>query len=173
MTLKLFKILFLLLIVVACNNKTQQEPETFEEQKKTISLLTEADISKLNYVEFDLDQKVLALTESWEPFTKLKTTVTNFKKADFSFFEEDERASTELIFALKKEIPDTLKTQSVLSRITIVENTLHKLDEAHELSSTTKAQLASALKELFIACSNLNFQLNKKLEKDSQHIQRP
>ena len=74
---------------------------------------------------------------------------------------------------LRKDIPDTLKTQSVLSRITIVENMLYKLDEAYKLNTTTKTELAASVKALLISYSNLNFQLNKKLEKDNQNIVRP
>lgn len=172
MLLRLFKIISFCFVITACNNKPQQTTDAKTETNKT-SILTEADIAKLKYLEFALDPKAEVLTESWQPYNRLKTAVENIKKADFSFFEEDEQAVFELVKELRNTIPDTLKTQSALSRITIVENMLYKLEETYKLNTTTKPELAAATKALLVAYSNLNFQLNKKLEKDKQRIERP
>lgn len=158
--------------IVSCNNKQQQNEETSANSNESNSL-NEADIAKLKYLEFALDPKAEVLAEPWQPYSRLKTTIENIKKADFSFFGEDEQAIFVLVKELRSTIPDTLETQSVLSRITIVENMLYKLDETYKLRTTTKPELATSTKQLLEAYSNLNFQLNKKLEKDSQKIMRP
>ena len=158
--------------IVSCNNKPQQKEETSADSSKSNSL-TEADIAELKYLDFALDPKAEVLAEPWQPYYRLKTTIENIKKADFSFFEEDEQAIFVLVKELRNTIPDTLTTQSVLSRITIVENMLYKLDETYKLRTTSKPELTTSTKQLLEAYSNLNFQLNKKLEKDSQEIARP
>lgn len=172
MLLRLFKIICFCAVITACNNKPQQTDETSSETSDT-NAITEADIAKLKYLEFALDPKIEVLAEPWQPYTRLKTAIENIKTANFSFFEEDEQAVFQLVKELRKDIPDTLKTQSVLSRITIVENMLYKLDETYKLGTTTKPELSEAVKDLLISYSNLNFQLNKKLEKDNQKIVRP
>ncbi len=171
MVLRHFKIICFCFVVMACNKK-QQPTEATTETNKTYDL-TEADIAKLKYLEFAIDPKVEALAEPWQPYFRLKTAIENIKKTDFSFFDEDKKAIPELLKELREGIPDTLKTQSVLSRITIVENMLYKLDETYQLSTTTKTELAASVKALLISYSNLNFQLNKKIEKDGQNIVRP
>ncbi|TBN01893.1 hypothetical protein EYD45_12760 [Hyunsoonleella flava] len=171
MTLRVLNILSFCFMVMACNNKPQQNAEVTSENK--VSLITEADIEKLKYIEFSLDPKVEILAEPWQPYEQLQTAIENIKKANFSFFEDNEQAVFELVKELRKAIPDTLKTQSVLSRITIVENMLYKLDDTHEMHTTTKPELAEAIKNLLVSYSNLNFQLNKKIEKDGQRIVRP
>lgn len=172
MKLQLLYIISFCFIVMGCNNKPQQAAEAKGESSES-AIITEADIEQLNYLEFDLDTKVEVLAEPWQPYTRLKTAVESVKKANFSFFEEDEQAVFLLVKELRNTIPDTLKTQAVLSRITIVENMLYKLDETHALHTTTKPELAAAIKELLVSYSNLNFQLNKKIEKDGQRIVRP
>ncbi|GGD20274.1 hypothetical protein [Hyunsoonleella pacifica] len=170
MILRVLSILSFCFIVTACNNKPQQTEEV--SAKTNSSIITKGDIETLKYLEFALDPKVEILTEPWLPYDQLKITIEDIKKADFSFFE-DEQAVFELVRELRKTIPDTLKTQSVLSRITIVENMLYKFDDTQALHTTTKPKLAKAIKELLVSYSNLNFQLNKKIEKDGQRIERP
>ncbi|PQV48468.1 hypothetical protein CLV33_105328 [Jejuia pallidilutea] len=167
-------LLSLCFCIVCCNNKQQQQnEEASSTNSNKNNRLTEADIAKFKYTEFALDPKAEVLAEPWQPYSRLKATIENIKKADFSFFDEDEQSVFVLIKELRNTIPDTLKTQSVLSRITIVENMLYKLDETYKLRTTTTPELAASTKELLVAYSNLNFQLNKKLEKDSQNIVRP
>ncbi len=171
--LKSFRFFVLFLLIFGCKDSNQDNTEIEEIEVKNTSILMEADIAKLNYVEFDLDQKVETLAESWEPYFELRNTLNDFKKADFSFFESDEKAVADLTKNLREVIPDTLNTQAILSRITIIESMLYKLKESQTFDSTSKENLSDALKDLFIAYSNLNFQLNKKIEKESQRIERP
>ncbi|MGC6432039.1 MAG: hypothetical protein ACON5F_13420 [Jejuia sp.] len=174
--LKPLNLLLLFLVLSACKTEPQDNAETTEVETietETTTVISETDIAKLNYIEFDLDSKVEAIVEVWEPYFELSTAIGNFKKADFSFYEKDEKAVSELIKNMRKTIPDTLDTQGILSRITIVESMLYKLKESYNVPNATKEEVGETLKELFVSYSNLNFQLNKKLEKDSQRIDRP
>ncbi|MEW4923384.1 hypothetical protein [Algibacter sp. 2305UL17-15] len=174
MSLRFFVILSTCFILFCCNNSAQNSSEANnDEESIESSILTEAEISKLKYIEFTLDPKAEVLAEPWEPYSRLKTTIENIKKADFSFFVDDNQATFELIKDMRKTIPDTLNNQAVLSRIKIIETMLFKLDEASKFSNITKSELSKIVKDLLIAFSNLNFQINKKLEKDSQQILRP
>jgi hypothetical protein len=172
MLLRLFKIICFCVVITACN-KNAQQTQAVTTKNIDSSSITEKDIEKLKYIDFALDPKAEVLAEPWLAYNQLKTTVENVKKADFSFFDDDDQAVFLLIKDLRRNIPDTLKTQSVLSRITIVENMLYKLEETYQLRTTVKPELAASIKALLISYSNLNFQLNKKLEKDNQNIARP
>jgi len=165
-----FKIpmVFIICFVISSCNKKQPIIESASEKKEKTKLSKTA-ISNLNFIEFELDNKTSVIVEPWEAYTKLTETVKNIKNANFSFFElEDEEAIANLVKDLRTNLPDTLNTQSVLSRITIVENMLYKLEDTQKLSNTTNTELRKSIEDFLIAFSNLNFQFNKKLEKDAQ-----
>lgn len=168
--------LLLFFCVFACSNKAEEQPD--EEQTENIetrktAILTEKDIAKLDYVEFELDTKVEAIIVDWQSYYELTTAINNFKTSNFNFFENDDEAVKQLVKDLRKTIPDTLDTQAIQSRITIVESMLYKLKASYNLQNIEKEELGKTLKEVLVSYSNFNFQLNKKLEKDSQRIERP
>ena len=173
MSIRFFGILSICFLMFCCNDATQNTTEIVNDEAVVkSSILTEADISKFKYIEFALDRKVEVIAESWPPYSRLKMTIENIKKADFSFFVDDNQATFELIKDLRKTIPDTLKNDAVLSRIKIIETMFYKLDEASKFSNISKSELTKIVKDVLVSFSNLNFQLNKKLEKDSQNIER-
>ncbi|MBC3758157.1 hypothetical protein H7U19_07065 [Hyunsoonleella sp. SJ7] len=171
MGLKTLSILVMISFLLSCNSGTQSNTETVAQGDN--SELTKDDIANLKYLEFTLDRQAETIAEPWDAYSRLREAVEGVKNADFSFFNAEEKASTELIKDLKATVPDTLNTPSVLSRILVMETMLQKMQETSGLSTTTKAELSQAVKDVLVAYSNLNFQLNKKLEKDKQNIQRP
>ena len=171
MGLKAFGIIGVIVLLMSCNSNTQGNVETSTQEND--SELTEADIANLKYLEFALDYDVANIVEPWDVYTRLRETIESVKKADFSFFHADEKAAMELIKEMKASVPDTLNTPSVLSRILVMETMLQKMQETSGLSTVSKTELSNVVKDVLIAYSNLNFQLNKKLERDKQKILRP
>ncbi len=161
----------ILVLVASCGNNGQSNMDA--SAKGDTGALKVGDISQIEYLEFALDRKVEALAEPWEAYTRLQETVEGIKRADFSFFNVEEKAANILIRDLKSTVPDTLNTTAVLSRILVVETMLKKMDETVRLSTSTKTELSRAVKDVLESYSNLNFQLNKKIEKDQQKILRP
>ena len=90
-----------------------------------------------------------------------------------SYFKDNNEAITKLVKELKEKIPDTLNTPSVDARITSLETKIYKLESLYNLSTTSKDELSLLIKEFLESVSNLNLQMNKKLEKDSQIIETP
>ena len=50
---------------------------------------------------------------------------------------------------------------------------LFKFQEIDSLNTSTKKEKLVAIQQIFIALSNLNLQINKKIEKESQTILKP
>ena len=171
MALRCFIGMLVIGVLLACNQKATTAPTGTSPKKEAV--LSKTDLNKLNYLDFELDRKVVLIVEPWDAYTRLSDAILKLKSADFSFFQDNEKATEQLFTDLRKTIPDTLKTQSIQSRITIVENMLYKLEDVQQLSNVPNTELAKSISEVLVAFSNLKFQLNKKLEKDSQNIVRP
>ena len=119
------------------------------------------------------DAKVQKVIGSWEKYTEFQKVILDVKVANLSFFRDNNEILTVLIDELKTTIPEMVNTPQVMARIIALETTLYKLESNVNLSNAKKETVISAVKEFLIAFSNLNLQMNKKLEKESQNIQKP
>ena len=90
-------------------------------------------------------------------------------------FEIDNRPESVYfnVIDLEETIPADIKTQSIEARVLAFKTKLLNLKDLKNLSFIDKKDILFATKEVFVAFSNLNLQINKKLEKDSQNIERP
>lgn len=173
MTLKLLIPFCLCLALTACKDSSDAPEDTTNTETKSNKIITEGDIAKLKYIDFILDEKAETGIEEWHNYEQLNSIINNIKKADLTDFRDNHKVLVALIKDLKKNIPVALKQESVLARILVIETKLYKLEDVINLSSVQKEELGSTIKELLEAFSNLNFQINKKLEHDSQNIQKP
>ena len=165
-------IVSLFLCLYSCNesnnkNKKSKIPE------QTIAIISKTDISKLKFTEFILDDKAKRSLESWEKYFELNTIVNNAKQADFSFFTDNNEIILAFIKDIKSSIPDTVNTPLILARLIALETKMLKLEAVLNFSNQEKKETLLLLKEFFVSFSNLNFQINKKFEKESQNIQKP
>ncbi len=172
MNIKFLTVLSLFIIFFSCKQKQETNFED-DKDKTTINNITEKDISKLKYIEFTLDEKTEKAIENWNDYKELQIIVTNVKKGDLSYFDNDGDPIAELIKNAKKTIPTTVNTNPTLARITVLETKLYKLESLSSLSSTRKGELKEAIREFLESFSNLNFQMNKKIEKDNNKIEKP
>lgn len=158
------------LVTLCCNTIEENTTNKLEDNttSKSTDVLTESDISKIRYVEFELDQRVTKLVEAWEPYHRLENTIISVKAADFSYFKDNEVYSSELVEELRESLPDTLSTLSTNARLKILETMLYKTEDAVQLSNISKLELSVIVKDLLVSFSNLKLQLNKKIEKDSR-----
>jgi hypothetical protein len=70
----------------------------------------------------------------------------------------------------KTEIPESIKTAPIESRIVVLETKLLKFNSILKLDNVDKATRLSNVKELLIAMSNLNLQINKKFELEANLV---
>lgn len=169
------KILYACLLLMALSCKKPSQNQNNNNGTADLSqIIKEKDIEQLNYLDFTVDDRVRPIIETSEPFNQLEAIIENTKKGDLSYFKVDGKKNIKsLITGLRGSMPDTLNTPAVLARIRVVETKLFKTESLANLSTTKKQDLLETLKELLVSFSNLNFQLNKKIENDSQNIERP
>ena len=162
-----------MLTCLSCKKESQNSDKDLKATKKS-QIITQKDIDKFKYLDFSLDGEVSVLIEYWQGYKNLEKIINNVKKGDLSYFKNDAKKNLNtLMIELKEMMPDTIKTPSVLARISVIETNLYKTESLSNLSTTKKEALEITLKELLISFSNLNFQMNKKLEGDFYDIQNP
>lgn len=163
----------LFLMGLSCQKTNQTHNDTTNANDNS-QIITEKDILELNYLDFGIDDRVTPIIESWQEFNQLEQIIENTKKGDLSYFKTDGKKNLKTLLSdIRQTIPETLNTPSILARIRVVETKLFKTESLANLSTTKKQDLLDTLKELLASFSNLNFQLNKKMENDSQNIERP
>ncbi|MFD0990296.1 hypothetical protein ACFQ1R_09325 [Mariniflexile jejuense] len=172
MTIKFFSILCICTLMFSCK-KNQDAKEQVVEKPNESKTIKAKDIAKLKYTDYILDTRAGDSIASWNEYKQLETIITNIKKGDLSFFIANEKAVNELMTNLKQNIPLEVNSDAILARITALETKVLKLESLSNLSTTKKPELLSVIKEFLVSFSNLNLQMNKKIENDNIIIERP
>ncbi|MCF7559367.1 hypothetical protein L3X39_01860 [Sabulilitoribacter multivorans] len=171
MVIKTLNILCLLLILISCKNNQEAGPD--DNVEKQSQEITELDISKLKYIDYALDAKTEDTIKDWQAYYQLQDVIINIKKGDLSFFNNNEEEVKILLSKLRENIPQQISSPSVLARILVLETKILKLESLSNLATTSKEELLITIKEFLVACSNINFQMNKKIEFDGRDIEKP
>ncbi len=172
--MKFIKLLLILAFLFTACNKDQKEIVVEDNTTVLDSLkITKKDISRLNYKDIGLDSKTNNVIADWQPYLNVANGVEKIKTPDFSFFNSDTDMFISTLRDLEETIPQEVNTNPIKSRILVLKTMLFKFQEIESLKTSTKKEKLTAIKQVFIAMSNLNLQINKKVEKDSQTIIKP
>lgn len=172
MNLKVLAVFSLIILLVSCK-KTQDTEATNSTEKELSQDLTEQEISKLKYTEYILDPKTEDIIKDWKEYYQFQDIITSVKKGDLSFFYNNDEEVKLLVKNLKANIPAQINSASISARLLVLETKLLKLESLSNLSTTSKEKLLNTIKEFFVAYSNINFQMNKKVEFDNRNIEKP
>lgn len=167
---------FVLVLFLIFFTSCQDNQETTSQEMSlnpTSEIITKEDIQSLSYIEYVADVKVERAISGWEKYNELLKVIVDIKDANLSFLRDNTEIVEALIKDLKSTIPEKVNSPHVEARIMALETKLFKLESTVNLSNAKKETLLSTIKEVLMAFSNLNLQMNKKLEKESQNIQRP
>lgn len=172
MKLKFLGIVLLLLVFVSCKKK-QDDAALVVEKPVESQVIKVKDVAKIKYTDYILDSRAEDSIVNWMAYKQLDEVVNNLKKADLNFFKANEKNVKELVRNLKQTIPAEINNNAITARITALETQLLKLESLYNLSTTTKPELLENIRAFLVAFSNLNLQMNKKIEADNIIIERP
>lgn len=153
-------------ILISCGNDTNIVVKDIVESQDTKPAITTQTIEKLKYLDYALSNDAEKAVSEWDKYQELAIQIKYLKKADLSFFNGDEALLKAFIKAFKADLPDVLQTNPIESRIVVLETKLLKLHDDLTLSNIDTSVQLTSIKDVFIAFSNFNFQVNKKLEFD-------
>ena len=172
MNIKILSFLCLFVITFSCK-KNQDTVEAINDKPIDSLGIKVKDIAKIKYTDYILDTRVEEKITYWNSYTQLQEAVNKINKADLTFFKNNGKEIRELLATLKQTIPLEVNSAAIMARITALETKLLKLESLSNLDTTSKTELLSAIKEFLIAFSNLNLQMNKKIENDNIIIEKP
>lgn len=165
------------LLLTACKKENKVENEELPTEDNTVVVdslkLTKKDIAKVNYKDIGLDSKTNKVISSWQPYLNVANGIEKIKLPDFSFFNADTDLFVSSLKDLEETIPEQISTEPIKARVLVLKTMLYKFQEIESLNTSTKKDKLLAIQQVFVAFSNLNLQINKKIEKDSQTIIKP
>jgi len=158
-----FLILFTIsYIIFACKKEQRKVKDSINSANN--NKITVNDVSKLQYLMFDLSPEANTWIKNWKEYNKIKTVVDEVKEANFSFFNENSDNIKLLIKELKQHTPKRLKTPLVNARLLTVETSIQHLESILSFKTSNKKDVLSAVSMLINAFYNLNLQINKNVE---------
>ncbi|MBV7270685.1 hypothetical protein [Winogradskyella luteola] len=160
----LLSICFLMLISCGTDNAKEDKAEAETTNQKTV--ITAKAIENFNYTDYVLSSGAEKAVANWEKYQELAIQINYLKKADLSFFNGDKDLLRTFIEEFKLALPTNFKTNPIISRMAIIETSLYRLNENLTLDNIDDNLKLESVKEVLIAFSNLNYQINKKLERD-------
>ncbi|NNE32048.1 MAG: hypothetical protein HKN40_06735 [Winogradskyella sp.] len=123
-------------------------------------------IEGFEYDDYALSREAMEVVGEWEKYQELAIQIDYLKKADLAFFNSDKKLLEDFITELKANMPERITTNPIISRVSIIETKLLKLNENLTISNIDAATKLESIKEVLVAFSNLTLQINKKLEFD-------
>ena len=157
-------IVFVILISCTGDKSTATVLET-ESADQEVKITAKA-IESFDYTDYALSTNAELVVANWEKYQELGIQISYLKKADLSFFNGDKEVLKKFIDEFTSTIPSELNTNPIVSRTVIIETALLKLNESLTLDNIGGRIKLANIKEVLEAFSNMNYQVNKKLERD-------
>ena len=172
-TMRRIRILFLTAVLCcACNNtKTEEAANDTAAVKDTVSITAE-DIQSIDYTEFVMDDKAVALTQNWLRMAELSDHMQQLKQGELSFFE-DKAILGSFLNDLSNEVPETINTPEVQARLSVFKTAALKLESLNNLANVERPTKLEYIREVLEAYNHTIYQINKTVERQSQRIERP
>ena len=172
--IKISTVFIILLIVSGCKKEAVIESlENTDSEVLDSTKITSNDVSKISYTDYALSDLATKKTSDWESFRELSNKIEALKSGDLSFFRDDKAILEGFLTDLKNEVPKDLNSTAIQVRLTVIKTVFLKLEGLASLSSAKKEDLLISIKDVLLSHTNLIFQINKKLEKESQNIEKP
>lgn len=170
--MKFLSALFVLFLIVGCNKPVNANPTEVVTLNDTLSV-SKKDISKIKYVEFEIDSKAKKVFNNWRAYGDIANAIAGLKEGDFIFFTENKIFFSTALEDLESTMPNEIDTAPIKARVLVLSTKLYKMEEIMNLNTSEKKDRLIVIKEVLEAYSNFIFQVNKKFEKDAQKIVKP
>ncbi|NRA94403.1 MAG: hypothetical protein HRU26_17335 [Psychroserpens sp.] len=166
--------ILIILSLASCNTKESTEVKSEDEViVKNEDVITKKEVQSLSYTEYGLSSDSQKIVIDWQKYQELVTQIDLLKKADVSFYKSEITLITTFLNEFRTEIPQSLSTNEIMARMTVLETKVLKLHSLLVLDNISKEEQIEGIREVLIAYSNLNLQINKKLEFEANNILKP
>ena len=158
------KLVFILMVSCTGEKSTSTVLDT-ELEDQEVKITAKA-IEDFDYTDYALSSNAEEQVANWEKYQELGIQISYLKKADLSFFNGDKKVIKKFIDEFTANIPSEFLTNPIVSRTVIIETAILKLNESLTIDNIGGRTKLSNVKDVLVAFSNLNYQINKKIERD-------
>ena len=166
MKIGFYALSFISFLLLSCNDDKASTKVLETENRQQALIITAKAIENFDYTDYALSPESEKALSNWEKYQELAIQISYLKRTDLSFFKGEKEELKKFIDEFKVSTPKEFLTNPIISRTLIVETALLKLNENLSLDQIDDQTKLLSIKEMLIAFSNLNFQINKKLERD-------
>ena len=153
-------------VLMSCgDDQSATDVVAIENTDQKLTITTKA-IENFDYTDYALSKDSEDAIANWEKYQELAIQISYLRKTDLSFFNGDKDLLKKFIGELRITTPKQFLTSPIISRTVILETTLLKLNENLTIDNIDVSVKLLNIKQVLIAFSNLNYQMNKKLERD-------
>jgi hypothetical protein len=160
----LLQVIFLMFL--SCGNDTVSTESINAETTSQKTGITAKAIENFSYKDYVLSADGEKAVADWEKYQELAIQLGYLRKADLSFFNGDKQLLQKFIEEFIADLPQGFDTNPIVSRTAIIKTTLLRLNENLALDNIDNDLKLESIKEVMIAFSNLNYQINKKIVND-------
>jgi 4-hydroxy-3-methylbut-2-en-1-yl diphosphate synthase IspG/GcpE len=154
------------LLLISCSDDKSTSESLVTEKANQKNVITAKAIENFEYTDYVLSSNAEDVVADWEKYQELALQIGYLKKADFSFFTSEKLILKTFFQDFRTNIPDQLVTNTIESRMVIIETMLLKLNENLTIDNIDISIKLSGIKDVLEAFSNLNYQINRKVEFD-------
>ena len=139
---------------------------TQEINEKTQSLSKEKEINftKLEFSEVYQSNNDFIL-DKWNNYIELFEYINQFNSSDFSLLIDNKKYMVSFFAELKNSIPELINKPEIYSRLTVIETDFLKFESMISNFSLKSEEKLKMVKKINNSFSNLNFQIDKLIEK--------
>jgi hypothetical protein len=152
-----------LLFVVSCIDSQQTATQTKTDQVTHSKLFGQADAMLPDFSESSENY-----ISQWPVFDDLITEVLAINQASLTTIQQRSNLLVSRMDSLTKNIPDTLNTQPIYSRVIITKTRAAIVKQVANKGRLDTLEIQKAIKQMNLATANLIIQINEKFEKDTQ-----
>lgn len=156
----------ILLLVISCGNP-QEAIDIHQQIADTTTLFGDE-----RFVFPDLSESAKAYITKWGAFEDFEAEAKNINGSTIEGLRDKSERLISRIDSLTKKVPDTLKTQAIVSRVMVTKTRASLLHQEVRKSRIDSARLQIQIAEMNIATKNLIVQINEKFQKDAIYLQR-
>lgn len=150
-------LIFSCFFIVCCNQDIKEKTQSLSKEK-------EINFTKLEFSEIYQSSNNVSLLE-WNGYTELSEYINQFNSSDFSLIIDNKKYMEKFFAELKNSIPESINKPEIYSRLTVIETDFLKFESMISNFPLKNEEKLTMVKKINNSFSNLNFQIDKLIEK--------
>ena len=139
-------------------------PQKVKENTQSLTKVNDINFTKLEFSEIYQSSNNISLVE-WNGYAELSEYINQFNSSDFSLLIDNKKYMEKFFTELKNSIPEPINKPEIYSRLTVIETDFLKFESMISNFPLKNEEKLTMVKKINNSYSNLNFQIDKLIEK--------